>query len=200
MTELEQRRTGGQLSTLGTNPAAQLLASVPPPDDRPLMPPSRVSILLSEAAAIDQRVITELMIHEWQVALAGLEFEECATGIRLYRQSRDDRYLTPARVREQVQLIRADRAFDERVANARRQVAEAEQGKAQRPVIGPITEAQFWAEQDAEVTLHSARELIALDDRLQEATRAAVARGENPIEARRGARQRERERTVPGGW
>lgn len=199
MTEVVQR-AGGGLSALGSNPAAQLLASVPPPDDRPRMLPSRVSVLLSQAAGIDRRNIDPVMLQEWQIALAGLEFEECAIAIRLYRETEQPGdYLRPARVREHVVRLRADRRFDARVAEARRQIIEADQRKLHRPYVGPMTEAEFWAEQDADQALVRARELIELDDRMRAAAKAAEARGESPTEARRRARH-EATRTPTAEW
>jgi hypothetical protein len=70
------------------------------------MNPSEATVLLSAAAAIDNRKVNEITSREWARALDGLQLEECLTALRQFRRQATSEYLMPGHIRERVRIAR----------------------------------------------------------------------------------------------
>lgn len=70
------------------------------------MTPSEATVILSAAAAVDNRIITEVTAREWADALKGLELDECLEALRLFRRTATIEYLMPGHIRERVRIAR----------------------------------------------------------------------------------------------
>jgi hypothetical protein len=73
------------------------------------MTPSETALLLSAAAAIDSRIITEVTVREWARALEDLKYDDCLEALRRFRRSATTEYLTPGHIRAHVRIIIDDR-------------------------------------------------------------------------------------------
>jgi hypothetical protein len=74
------------------------------------MNPSEATVLLTAAAAIDNRKVNEITAREWARALDGLHLEECLTALRQFRRQATNEYLMPGHIRERVRIAR-DEAY-----------------------------------------------------------------------------------------
>lgn len=81
------------------------------------MTPSETALLLSAAAAIDSRIITEVTVREWARALEDLKYDDCLEALRRFRRSATNEYLNPGHIRAHVRIIIDDRLL--RASNER---------------------------------------------------------------------------------
>jgi hypothetical protein len=65
-------------------------------------------MLLTQAAAIDNRRVTDVTAKEWADALDGLDYQDCVAAIRKFRRNSTE-YLMPGHIRELVRIVLADR-------------------------------------------------------------------------------------------